>query len=162
MMMLYSTFTLIAIISSSTILSGYLSKHLESEIYRANIGLLSQIQIFCDTYLINKVAYIVAENLSITSTGKVTNFINSSVPDNPFFHYQILQDMKDYVVYNNDFIDSIYVYRKRDDTLISTREGLVYSVTSQALMVNGLASSKNTSKGIVNIDIIKRSGCIHR
>jgi len=55
--------------------------------------------------------------------------------DTPAEHSDMIVDsfrvVSEYAVFSNDFIDSIYIYRKSDDLLISSREGVVFSASEE-------------------------------
>ena len=132
MLLIYFVFTFVVVLSSSYVLTGYLNKTLEKEIYKSNTHLLNQVKIFADTYLLEKVYSIVTEKfLDISKDENISDFYSSNNRDNAGTLYRVYNNIENTKV-NNNFIDTISIYRKSDDTLVSSREGICFNVSSPA------------------------------
>ena len=145
-LILYSAFITIAVVISSLIIFNYSNRILEKETIKSNNRLLAQVKIFSDRYLIEKIYTLINE--------KFLGFSQDSLIAN-FFSYSGLKDLNVFLkihknisstVLNNDFIDSIYLYRTSDDILLSSREGINY----------GISNKKNANGEFVNIELIKK------
>lgn len=150
MVTLYSLFTIVAIVSTSLFLMNYLNKSLEKEIYKLNKSLLTQVQIFSDTYLLEKVKSLVVEKcLDISGDNAISDFFHSETPDR--VSVKSLLGIKDSAFNSSintyDFIDSTYFYRKMNDTVVS----------SQGVIVTDVFNQGNTSKAYINAEIISKA-----
>lgn len=122
---LYSAFLVAVVMFYSFLLTNYMNRNLEKEIYKSNQALLAQVQIFSDTYLIEKTYSLLSEKfLDISKDKSINDFFFGKSNMGPVFPlYKSLLD----ILVNNKHIDSIYICRKSDNTVISSREGLIYS-----------------------------------
>lgn len=150
MVTLYSLFTIIAIVSTSLFLMNYLNKSLEKEIYKSNKSLLTQVRIFSDTYLLEKVKSLVVERcLDISGDKAISDFFNSDIPDRVRIEslLRIKESAFNSTINTFDFIDSTYFYCKTNDTVVS----------SQGIIAFNIFCQDNSSRTYVNNDIIKKA-----
>lgn len=129
MFTIYSAFTILVIVIFSFILLNYQNRNLEKEIYKHNKSLLTQVKIFSDTYLIENVKSQVTEKfLYINQDTSISTFLSSKHPDDLTVFSKTQTELSN-IAANSKFINSVYVYRTKDDTLISSGDGVVLSVT---------------------------------
>lgn len=127
MFFFYSIFTIIMVIASSFILISYSNSNLEKETNKSNQRLLTQIKILSDSYMLDKLNSIVNEKfVNISRDEDIRDFFSYNYTDSNFLKYKALTSIKG-IALNFDYIDSIYFYRKADDLLISSKEGIIYS-----------------------------------
>lgn len=128
MVIFYSCFTLSIITLSSFILISHFNKILTNEARTSNKKLLTQINIYSDTILYESVNSLVNEKfLSLSSDKNILDFFLSSRPNDTDVLYRVYNNLLS-VVSGSSIIDSIYVYRLSDNTLISSREGVFLSI----------------------------------
>jgi AraC-type DNA-binding domain-containing proteins len=149
MLILYSVFTFAVITFSTLYLTNYLNDKLEKEIYKSNKRLLTQVQIFSDTNLVEKVKSLVVEKcINFPNNKAVWDFYNNAGPGKVEPLLRLKETALDIIINSNyDFIDSIYFYRKSDDTVVSSREGIS----------SNILSPDNINRRYINIDAIKRA-----
>jgi AraC-like DNA-binding protein len=131
MLIFYSAFTVLIVLLSFAVALNLFSKNFENEINESNKRLLKQVQIYTDKYLLEKVNSIINEKfLNITGSPELMDFYSYT---NPTDSASLLEAYKEImnVLVNYDFINSIYMYRKSDDTLISSADGLVFGVSEK-------------------------------
>ena len=150
MVTLYSLFTIVTIVSTSLFLMNYLNKSLEKEICKSNKSLLTQVRIFSDTYLLEKVkSLVVAKCLDISGDKSISDFFHPETPDK--VSMKSLLGIKESAFYSTintfDFIESTYFYRKINDTVVS----------SQGVIVSNIFNQDNSSMAYINTDIIKKA-----
>lgn len=128
MFLMYSTFTILVIVISSFILLNYQNKNLEKEIYKHNKSLLTQVQIFSDAYLIERIKSQVTEKfLNMNQGTGISTFLSSASPTD-LYDISKTKDELTNIAANNKFINSVYIYRAMDDTIISSQDGVVMNV----------------------------------
>jgi len=125
----------------------FLDRKLDTEISKYNKSLLAQVQIFSDTYLIEKINLIVTEKFfDITKDGNIQDFFSNYSFESTAVFQRIYSNISN-ITLNNDFIDSVYIYRKNDDTLITSGEKVTFNATSP----------QNVYKGLMNIELINKT-----
>lgn len=116
------SFIIVLVVSSALIAgtSGIVSK----EIYKANIGLLSQIEMYFDMYFVDNLNTIVTEEfIDISNDKDMVEFFST---DNcSMGAYYRLINYVSLLKQNNNFIDSIYLYSSKNDVAVSSSEGLI-------------------------------------
>lgn len=129
MVLFYSVFTVAVIIISSSILISYFNGALTEEIRNSNLRLLTQIRVCSDAMLREGVQSLILEKFLVISRDRSTlDFFTSGKVDWNALS-QFCDDLST-IANASDIIDSIYVYRLSDHTLVSSREGVRLSVTS--------------------------------
>ena len=147
MFLFFSAFTILIVSSSSFIFLYFQNKNLEREIDVANRALLTQVQMYCDTYFIEKVNSLISEKfLNISQDANIFDFFSEEQLKNTNSFTRVYDNISNSVTYSR-FLNSIYIYRKIDDTLVSSREGIVFSATSP----------DNFIKDLVNIELVKKT-----
>lgn len=130
MFLIYSTFTILAIVISSFTLLNYQNKNLETEIYKHNKSLLTQVQIFSDAYLIERIKSQVSEKfLNINQGTSISTFLSASINTSSYDFFKT-QDELNNIAANNKFISSVYIYRTKDDTIVSSKDGVIMNATN--------------------------------
>lgn len=130
MFLIYSTFTILVITISSFTLLNYQNNNLEKEIYKHNNSLLSQVQIFSDAYLIERIKSQITEKfLNMNQETSISTFL-SPAGSTDFYDFSKTQYELTNIATNNKFINSVYIYRSKDDTMISSQDGISINVTS--------------------------------
>lgn len=130
MFLFYASLTVMSILTSALIIMYLFSTKLTEEVYRYNDSVLTQIQIYTDTYLIDNVNTLITEEfLDLSQNKYMTDFFLETPPYKTSVVYHAQESMTKDIVHN-PFIDSMWVYRKSDDTLLSTREGIIYNMSS--------------------------------
>lgn len=138
---------MVIVISSSFFLMSYLNDNLKKEIYKSNKSLLTQIQIYSDTYLIERVHALVTERfLDISQDKYIYDFFSDGYSNPMGTIYRIHANISNTLI-NNGFIDSIYVYRKSDQAIVSSREGFV----------NARDLPRGTTKGFIDVELINKA-----
>ncbi len=132
MLILYSVLVIISVLSTSLFLTGYLDKKLEEEIYKSNKRMLTQVQIFSDTYLLEKVKSLVAEKCIDTSGDRVIwNYYNNTYDGSLEFLFKVKAKASGSFINSSfDFLDSLYFFNKTNYTVVSSREGVVSDIFS--------------------------------
>ena len=130
MLMFYTVLIIVSVLFTALFLTGYLDKKLEDEIYKSNKRLLTQVQIFSDTYLLEKVKSLVAEKCIDTSGDKVIwNFYNNTYKGSLEFLFKVKDKASSSFINSSfDFLDSLYFFNKTDYTVVSSREGVVSDI----------------------------------
>lgn len=128
MLVLYSAFAIFVIGIITLILISYFNKTLSKEINISNKRFLTQVQIAADTRLANLQSFIFERFVSINRENSINTFLSGSATFDPAMIVDLYGIVSDYAQHNN-FIDSIYIYRISDDTLISSREGVVFNAS---------------------------------
>lgn len=129
MFLLYSSFTLLVIGIISLALISYFNRTLSNEIDISNKRFLAQIQIAADTRLANLQSFIVGNFTNMNNEDGIRRFFSNSPSDDTAMIVESFRTVSEYTFHSNDFIDSIYIYRKSDDMLISSREGVVFNAS---------------------------------
>lgn len=109
----------------------YLNHHLEKEVQVSNNRLLTQVQISIDKHMVDEVHKIISDNfINLNQTPYMSDFFSNKKLASQF----TLIDLHQHLIRlksSNKYLDSIYIYRRRGDTLLSTREGLIYNVSEE-------------------------------
>lgn len=130
MFLSYSLFTLMAISVTSFIMINYYNGNLSQEIAKSDRRLLMQVKISSDILIGDKVQSVIMDKfLDVSRDKNILDFFYSSSADETKVLLQVYDTVSS-ITFGNSFIDSIYIYRKSDDSLISSREGIIFSVSS--------------------------------
>lgn len=128
---LYSIFTMGVLISSFIIYVNIFNKNFEKEIKESNKRLLTQVQINIDKNLLEKVSSIINENFLDPYANSVPlSFFTDVDQRNAHIVLGGFRSIYNTLV-NSGYIDSICLYRKRDNTTLATDEGVRYNIFSQ-------------------------------
>ncbi|NSW89466.1 MAG: helix-turn-helix domain-containing protein [Firmicutes bacterium] len=145
MLLFYSVFTLSIITTSSFILISYFNNALSNEAKVSNLRLLTQIRVYSDTMLRESVYSLINRKfVDICSDKNVFDFFSDNQPNNLEVLNRLYRDLW-LIATNNNIIESIYVYRKTDNTLVSSKEGICISVSA----------SEDTKRQYVNFKLIE-------
>lgn len=128
MILFYSCFSILLIILSSYILITWSSRNLEKEIQKSNNLVLNQFKIYSDIYLLKRLDSIVSDKcLACSSDNSIYNFYTHFQPTDLNLTLDAWKSISS-IVSNYDFIDSIYIFRGVDNTMVSSREGVIYNI----------------------------------
>ena len=116
------SFIIVLVVSSALIAgtTGIVSK----EIYNANIGLLSQIEMYFDMYFVDNLNTIITEEFIDISNDKDMVEFFSTDSCSMGAYYRLINYVST-LKRNNNFIDSIYLYSSKNDVAVSSSEGLI-------------------------------------
>ena len=132
MLTAYAFFTVGAILLSSLALLGYARTFLRDEIEISNRRLLAQVQIFMDRSVIQEVYGVVnREFLNPATSGVIADFF--TMREQPPDFYLYLKNALSGISLSSDYIDSIYLHRIRDGTLVHSEAGVTFDVSSRKL-----------------------------
>lgn len=133
----YISILLVPIVISAAVYTVSL-RTIESEITRANTGMLRQVQQSIDSQIEG------VENLglNIGMNSRLNALILQKDTDSSLFHYNISQVIKEFSTYSvlNGFIDDFYIYFKHNDMVI--RPGGIYT---KELFYRGVHSYEDIS-----------------
>lgn len=124
MLLLYSCFTLVVIGVSALLLTTYSNKLLADEIELSNSRFLHQVRITSDAHLSNIQSALVERFADSYKDDGISRFFNGAANFDAGTLLQAFHNISG-MKSTYSFIDSIYLYRQEDDTLISSREGVV-------------------------------------
>lgn len=147
MLILYTALTLVVLVVTATFLMTYFGNDLEREIYRSNSMLLQQIKAFSDEFLVSEINVPLSEFiLPDAAQTAVSSFLSSSGTSSASLFLKTYRELNR-IQLRHDYIESVYIWRRSDGVLISSREGLV------------LHPRQNDSpgKGLVNMGLIDRA-----
>lgn len=145
MVFFYSVFTMIIVISSSYILINYSNNTLENEINKSNKRLLAQVKILSDSYMLDRLNSLMNDKfITLSRDRDIYDFFSYNYEVKNELLLRLLSNINNMAL-NFDYIHSIYFYRKADDILVSSREGVIFSALS----------SGNTYKSYINTKLIK-------
>lgn len=123
MFIMFSVFTIIIVLTLSFTLITYYNNNSKKEIHKSNERLLTQIQIYCDNNLIEKI------HLE-THREYINTFFDYSYDRYTISALSKIYRNLEIAVNVNDYYESVYLYRKDMDMIISSKEGLNFDVTS--------------------------------
>jgi two-component system response regulator YesN len=126
----FSLFFVALIILSSFSIITLKNDEVETELRNAYGAVLRQVQIYCDTNIINKVSFQLYENLESNNL-LVTRFLEKSENDRTSTLLEIY-DFSVGLVKLNEYIHSLYLYREADDSLISSEQGYITHATTDS------------------------------
>jgi AraC-type DNA-binding domain-containing proteins len=134
---LYALFTLITITSTSACMIYYYNKDFSTEIAKSDKRLLMQTRISSDTLIRDNIQSLALGKFHDVSRDKnIFDFFYGSTVNNENALYQAYKTISN-ITLDNSFIDSIYIYRKSDNTVISSLEGLISPYTSYDIFSKG-------------------------
>jgi len=131
MLILYSVFTIIVLLISAYILIGNYNKSLIAESEKANKRLLTQLMLSSDMLLQESVMSLIYSTFVNLNGNKL---FHDFFHDNELYNVLTLTRIMDYfneTTAGKNYIDSVYLYRTADDTIVSSKEGYVRSIFSE-------------------------------
>lgn len=129
MLIFYSTFTVGVIVLSFVFSIKLFGNGFEKEVNESNKRLLTQVQIYTDKYLLEKINSIISENfLYVKSNSILLNFYGDKNPRSNNSILEVYNSISNISV-NYDFIDSICLYRSYSNTIVSTEEGVIFNAS---------------------------------
>lgn len=129
MILFYSVFTVFTITFSSFMLISHFNTALKNEAKVSNGRLLTQVKVYSDTLLRESIHSLINEKfLDLYRDKNVLDFFSINQLNNTEVLYRIYDDLS-ITATSSNIIDSIYVYRISDKTLVSSREGICTSIT---------------------------------
>jgi len=132
MILFYSAFTLFIISFSSFLLISHFNAALTNEAKVSNSRLLMQVKIYSDTLLRESINSLISEKfLDLYRDKNVLDFFSINQSDNYGVLLRIYDDLS-IIATSSSIIDSIYVYRNFDKTLVSSREGICTFIADSA------------------------------
>lgn len=124
-------FSLLVVISVSSALFLGTKGIVAKEMLKTNAGVLSQLEQYVDIQLVDNVYSIINDNfIDFDSNKALTEFFYSNKCSMKSY-YRLLGFVSN-IKNGNDFIDSIYIYSSRNDSTISSSDGLL----KEALLSN--------------------------
>lgn len=121
----YYIYTLLVIVVSSVLAAYFFDKSLSDEIAVSNKRLLTQIRISTDAKLASLQSFVLENFVNTYKNNGAAMFLAGNDPNDA---YQILKAFTSLSLTSyGDFVDSAFMYRLADDTLISSREGVIFS-----------------------------------
>ena len=132
MIIFYSAFTVFTISFSSFFLLSHFNNSLKNEAKISNQRLLIQLRIYSDTLLRESIYSMLNEKfLDLYRDKNILDFFSINQLNNSEVSARLYDDLSIISTSSsNSIIDSIYVYRISDKTLISSREGICASISS--------------------------------
>ena len=144
MLTAYAVFTIGMVLASSLVLAGYSRSFLREEIESSNRHLLSQVQILIDRTVVQEIYGIINRIfLNSVTSSEISDFFMQHRHQPDFFLY--LKNAISYIAINSEFIDSIYLYRLDDDTLVESEGGVTFFISDR----------RGLSPGLINADILE-------
>ncbi len=126
----YALIAMLMVVASSLLTVHYAEDFLQTEIQRADQHLLSQVRVFYDHSLVREVLGIVnREFLNRYTAGHIAAFFSER--DDPPEYYFHLTNVLTNIALNSEYVDSIYLYRVRDDVLAASEAGVTFGVSGR-------------------------------
>lgn len=120
----YLVFTIILLLSSSLFLINYFNGNIKEVIYKYNNKSIQQMKMIIDNKLFSTIYTYINENFNDKSS-RIDTFFNSDQSSSSLYSiYKFLYNS----MLDEEHIFSVDLYRLSDDTLISSRTGIVYSL----------------------------------
>lgn len=149
MLTFYTVFTVGILLLSFSLSVNLFNKSFEKEIKESNQRLLTQVQIYVDKNLLDKVISIINENFLDPSSGSYPlNFIHQNNQPDTETVLGSVRSLSNTLI-NHDYIHSICLYRKSDDTILSTDQGLRLNSFSPEVKISSIPYT-NILKGLVS------------
>ncbi|WP_135554905.1 helix-turn-helix domain-containing protein [Paenibacillus cymbidii] len=121
----YYVYTLLVILVSASLSAYFFDKSLSGEIAVSNKRLLTQLRISTDAKLASLQSYVLENMVNSYQNNGAATFLAGKDPNDA---YQILKAFTSLSLTSfGDFVDSAFIYRLADDTLISSREGVIFA-----------------------------------
>ena len=146
MLILYSLFTVIVITLSAALIIGNYNKSLVKEAEKANFRLLTQVQVTSDIFLEESIYSLVYDKfIDLAKDKNISDYFSGGKNDDIQTLFRIREFLENAKA-SNKFIDSIHLYRKADNTLVSSRIGAAFSLFDAA----------NRNDQLINTDVVRK------
>lgn len=134
MLFLYSgIFLLASLIMASTLFYSQQKNQVEV-LNRNSQNLLTQFQLYTDHYILDQVYAVINKQLYNNSLNNDNLLFDSTSYLHDFNNFDDILSIQNFfsnIVQDSNVIQSIYVYHKKNDTLVSTQSGCFYFITDR-------------------------------